>query len=303
VPGVALAEGENVITVTAADAAGNQTSQVLTVTYTLSREEPSPLPPMVVGEVSVDQNWKHVELGPDFTDPVVVANPPSINGNQPAVVRIRNVTASGFDIRVQEWDYLDDKHKLEDVGYLVMERGSHTLPDGTRIEAGRIVTNSTGAFQAFSFGQPFETAPVLIATISTVNETDAVVCRLRDVGTQGFGLTMQEQQANTQEHASETISYIAWEPSSGTFGARNFEVGRTPVAVSHKFYSISFSQGFDASPVFVADMQTANGMNPAGLRWKNKTAGGVEVQVDEEQSLNRETKHVPEAVGYMAFSR
>ena len=55
-----------------------------------------------IGEVSVDQNWKRVEFGGSFQDPIVVAKSLSCNGGDPAVVRIRNVDATGFEIRVQE---------------------------------------------------------------------------------------------------------------------------------------------------------------------------------------------------------
>ncbi len=90
------------------------------------------------GEVEVNHEWQRVTFTQSFVDPVVVAKPLSYNGSHPAVVRIRNVNATGFDIRVQEWDYLDGNHTLETVGYLVMESGSYTLEDGTRVEAGQV---------------------------------------------------------------------------------------------------------------------------------------------------------------------
>jgi hypothetical protein len=59
-----------------------------------------------------------------FIDPVVVANPLSHSDTAPAVVRIRPVD-TGFELRIQEWDYLDGTHASEIVNYIVMERGHH----------------------------------------------------------------------------------------------------------------------------------------------------------------------------------
>jgi hypothetical protein len=55
--------------------------------------------------------------------------------------------------------------------------------------------------------------------------------------------------------------------------------------------------------MFIADMQTGNGMDTANVRWQNKDAYAVEVQIDEEQSKNKEINHKTEVVGYMVFSK
>ncbi|HBN27110.1 MAG TPA: hypothetical protein DD405_06555 [Desulfobacteraceae bacterium] len=80
-----------------------------------------------------------------------------------------------------------------------------------------------------------------------------------------------------------------------------FEVGKTGDKVTKKSYNISFNQNFADPPVFIADMQTTDGGDTCNVRWKNKTGGSVNVLIDEEQSLNRETSHTSEVVGYMLF--
>ena len=49
-------------------------------------------------------------------------------------------------------------------------------------------------------------------------------------------------------------------------------------------------------------MQTADGKNTANDRWQNKNNHSVEVQINEEQSKDTETKHGTEVVGYMVFA-
>lgn len=254
------------------------------------------------GEIEVDHEWQRVTFTHAFVDPVVVAKPLSNIDSEPAVVRIDNVDATGFDIRLQEWDYLDGLHALERVGYLVMERGSHVLTDGTRVEADQFQSNDTRCCVTVMFGQVFQTTPVVLAAVTSVNESDAVVSRLRHISTTDFQFQMQEQEANTQTHATETVSYIAWEPSSGTVDGLAFEVNRTGNVVTHQPYRIDFPSTLVDIPVFLADLQTANGPDPATLRWDYKDLAGVDVHVAEEQSWDSETKHTGEAVGYLLFS-
>ena len=168
------------------------------------------------GEITVDDQWQRITFTRSFIDPVVVATPMGLNDAEPAVIRIRNVDATGFDIRLQEWDYLDGIHALETVGYLVMERGSHTLENGTKVEAGRFDTNNTSSFKTAMFAQSFSTKPVMLAAVTSFNGIDAVATRLRNISVTDFQLQMQTQEANGGGHVTETVSYIAWEPSMGT---------------------------------------------------------------------------------------
>jgi hypothetical protein len=254
------------------------------------------------GEVDVDDRWHRVELNQSFLDPVVIAKPASFNDEDPVVVRIRNVDATGFEIRVQEWDYLDDVHDPETVGYLAIERGSHVLADGTRVEAGRFESDHTSSFKTVTLGQTYPTPPVVLTAITSFKGSDAVASRIRNIGTTSFQFQMQEQEANAKKHLTETVSYLAWEPSIGAWDGWLFEVDRTGETVTDQPHNIFFEQLFFEAPVFLADMQTLNGSDPANLRWTNKSVLDVDVQVFEEQSNDSETRHVDEAVGYILIS-
>jgi hypothetical protein len=267
------------------------------------RRLPSASLKLEVGEVIVDGTWQTVAFNQTFIDPVVVCKPLSLQDSDPAVVRIRNVDSTGFEIRVQEWDYLDDAHASESVGFIAMERGSYTLANGTRVEAGRFETDSAKKFVAMTFDQPFGVVPVVITAVSSFNELDTVTTRLRNITTAGFDFRMQEQELNAPKHALETVSFIAWEPSAGVIDELTFEVDRTLDAVTQKFYTIQYTQAFSNIPAFLADMQTSDGQDTANLRWKNKDIYGIDIQVDEEQSRNRERKHTSEVVGYMVFGK
>ncbi|HKI51044.1 MAG TPA: SdrD B-like domain-containing protein [Geothermobacteraceae bacterium] len=261
-----------------------------------------PSPIFEVGTVSLNHNWTTVNLTTTFSNPVVVAKPLSLNGSDPSVVRIRNVTGSSFDIRLQEWDYLDGFHTLETVSYLVVESGHHTLFTGQQVEAGIINTNrsnANGLLQPVNFSSAFPTAPIVATSVMSFNGGSAVTTRNRTVSTTGFLTVMQEEEAGDQLHNFEDLGYVAWEAGSGSSYGYNFEVGLGGGA-THNWHVVNYGP-FAASPAVVMDMQTTNGTDTANLRYRNKGIASVQVQVDEEQSQNNETNHGTESIGYFVF--
>jgi PKD repeat protein len=255
------------------------------------------------GEVQADSTWHTVTFRQPFVDPIVVARPPSNRDLAPALVRMRNVTSTGFEIRIQEWDYLDSVHGQETVGYLVVEQGQHRLGGTILVEAGSLLSHHTTRFVTVRFRQAFDVTPVVLTAVASAYGRDAVTTRVRKVTPSRFQVRLQEQEKNPQIHTAETIMYIAWTPSAGTLASNVvFEVQKTPDEMTHQWKTIPFIEDFTAIPVFLADLQTTDGGNPASLRWANKDFLGVDVKVAEEQSADNEMWHTTEVVGYMAFA-
>ncbi|WP_050799641.1 PKD domain-containing protein [Thiocapsa marina] len=252
-----------------------------------------------VGELSVNHEWQWVTFGRAFTDPIVVANPASTNDAEAATVRISGVEANGFWIRIQEWDYLDGKHAFETVTYVAMEKGTHELPSGERIEAGTIMQSASTT--AIGFAETFPTTPVVFATVASIDDTRAVTTRISNVNGDGFSMRMDQQENDKAGHGSETITYIAWQPSQGSLDGVQFAIGVTGNSFRDQPSTLSFAAGFTETPVFLAHMQTANGGDTAALRYRNLTSTDVEVQVQEEQSRDAETAHAAESVGWAIF--
>ncbi|HEY49204.1 MAG TPA: oligosaccharyl transferase, archaeosortase A system-associated [Dehalococcoidia bacterium] len=265
---------------------------------------PTPTPPpfaIEVGKLSLNRNWQTIHLTESFTAPVVLAKPLSYNGVEPAVVRIRNVTAESFDIRLQEWDYLDGFHSTEEVSWLAIEKGHWILPNGAGVEAGDSTINLTGvpSFADIDFSPAFSSRPVVISSVTTCNDAEAVVTRNGNVTAAGFYAAMQEQEANVQEHPQETLSYVAWEPGRGTVDGIDYEVGQHSGVT--KYWAMVSYGGFASPPRFLADMQSSNGVDTCNLRYQNLTGSGVYIKIDEEQSADSEKSHAAEDVGYLVF--
>jgi hypothetical protein len=123
------------------------------------------VPGVKIGRVDgVTGEWTRVDYGQLILDPVVVAGPASLNGSDPGVVEVRNVTSLSFEIRFHEWDYLDGIHTTgETVSYVVTERGITVLPSGAHIEAGTIAATPT--MTEVLFESPFPETPVVISTV------------------------------------------------------------------------------------------------------------------------------------------
>ncbi len=267
--------------------------------------EPDPQQPQLeIGELEIDYQWQRIPFEKIFWEPpIVVAKALSAQDATPATVRIRNIDSTGFEIRVQEWDYLYDTHGYETVSYLAMEPGSWQLADGTKIEANRLETNAAKFWESVVFKQPFDINPVVLAAVNTEHEVDAVITRLKNIDVEQFQVRMYEQEINSKSHAVETISYIAWEPSTGTLDGVPFEVGMTPNKVKHKPYAIDYQSAFSVPPMFLADMQTTDGADTSNVRCRGNSANGIEVWIQEEQSKNSEMRHTTETIGYMSIGQ
>lgn len=260
-----------------------------------------------VGRVTVTDQWRSISLNRAFRDPVVVAKPATSNDAAPGVVRLRNVSEEGFELRFQEWFYLDDVHAPESVSYLAVERGRWRLLSGREVAAGTVETaNSLPLDQPFarvSFRQPFNSLPVVISSVGTFAGEDTVDTRLANVTVKGFEVILQEQESRGG-HLPETIHWIAWEIGDGPVRVSEqmgYQAGWM-VGVADAFRTFGFERVVpSSSPCFLADIQTFNDPDPANVRIRSLTRLEVALQISEEQSKDPETAHGPEVVGYVVF--
>ena len=256
-------------------------------------------PPGEAGTVRTGQpdagTWHGVGFGGDRDTPVVISQPLSAAGSHPSHPRLRGVDDGGYQFRIEEWDYLDGGHKTETAGYLAMDAGTSTLPGSTTVEAGWVTTDETVADVAFT--QWYPTTPVVLTQAQTFWGGDPVVTRQRNLTRAGTSVRLQESEADG-DHKNEIVGYVALEPGTSELDDRPMEAGRTGDVVTDAWHRIDFERSYDA-PAFVADLQTSHGTDTAGLRYRHLDGSGVDVRVEEAQSVDGETRHVSEVVGYL----
>ena len=153
--------------------------------------------------------WQTVRLEGVYNDPVIVVGPATPNGIEAVSFRVRNVTSTSFEINMNEFDFNDGYHIVEEVSWLAIEKGVHTLPSGQVIQAGYRELNEQ--FSSISFEQEFSEVPVVMSQVVSENGDTVLVTRQRDVTSLGFSAALQEQESFTGEITDETVSWIAIE--------------------------------------------------------------------------------------------
>ncbi len=260
-------------------------------------------------EIQVDHNWRRYDFSESYLDPVVIASPPTSNDPQPATVRIRNLSSTGFELRIENWLSAGTTHAPETLNILVTERGSYTLRDGTKIEAGSVTVSNS--FSTVNFAEAFSFAPVVLTQVKTANDATAVTSRLEKVSPDSFAIKLQRQEASLNSKRKvplhkqlEEVDYIAWQVGLGEInsgGLLYVEAGPTSQHFDHNWAEVRFTDQFSSLPFFFAAMQTSNDQDPAAMRMKDAGNASVLLRVEEEMSYDAENIHGQEEVGFVVI--
>ena len=253
---------------------------------------------MEIGEINVNEMWQRINFQQAFMDPVVVIKPLSFYGAHPDVIRVNGIDQQGFWVRIQEWDYRDAGHGFDLANYLVIERGRHQLDNGTWLEAGSILTTATNAYEYQGFSQGFASPPVVLASVSSFNATQAVSARLNRVNHSGFFVGLLDQDAYDVRSVPERIDFVAWESSFGVMQNLRFEVGRMGEAVNAMTYRVFYQEDYASTPFFMGDLLTTNNVDGANLRINFIDSDRVDFWVQGAKEVDMTTSQVSEDVGY-----
>ncbi|SFC74014.1 DUF4082 domain-containing protein [Tropicimonas isoalkanivorans] len=254
---------------------------------------------VVVASQSSANVWQTVTFSETLDNPSVVMSAMSQNGADPFTIRVRNVTDHGFEYQIDEWDYLDGKHMAETLAWVAIESGVHTLADGRTIAAGEttVGANRTSVdFGDVSFGKN----AVVFGQVTDDGNAFAVNDRIERVGSNGFAVRLEQQEASVGKISAESFDWIAIEKGASSDGTQL--AGVTDDAICHDATSIGFAAGMvDESFAFLTDMQTRDGGNSATVGVLAVDADGATIEITEETSKDRETAHCHEVVGYAGF--
>jgi len=272
--------------------------------------------------------WVPVRFTNTYTDPVVVASGISMKDDEPAHPRVRNVTATGFEIRIEEWDYQDDVHDTEMLTYIVAEKnettgGNKIKIDGTdrKVWAGVITTNTTmysGSFNTVTKNLAFGTTPVVFAGVSTFNSTRPVVGRVTDISSSNFRVFLQNEETYSdipsQHPASEEIHWIAFEKDRGISDYTGLgieidcckDVDDTIDGGAWQGWK-SGGSFFETTPTLAVGMQDidndSDGRDPEYFRYDTVNIAGFNAKFDEDKSRDSETGGGNDKLGWLAVER
>lgn len=250
--------------------------------------------------------WNAVTFTRTFAvAPVVVMGPSTQTNGEPLVVRVRNVTTTGFEYQLDEWDYINGYHPAETVHFFALTPGTHVF--GTqRWQVGRVTgVNRTNTAVALS---GFTAAPVVLGQVeSTVNSSGvtgkgvkALKTRISGVTTTNFQVKVETQELDTAAISNESIGYIAVSTGTGFLDGKVLSAVRSTAAVTSTLATVTFPAS-RTNPVLIAQTQSANEADPGELRMASLGSTSVQLRFNEEASAAAETTHVAEDLGYIVL--
>ena len=274
------------------------------------------------------QSWTSVSfLQPFDTRPLVLVLPTQ-QGGDPATLRIRNVTTTGFEVVQTEPTANDGQHVTMNTAYLAIEPGDHVLPNGTRIAAIEVATSAFAnrligtSWQTAAFPTAFTATPTVVAQIQTMNNETGnppnassvpfMDAGIRNVTNGSLQLTLEraESVAGTVT-SSERVAVVAIDNLSDVsfvdaFGTSvRLQSMSTPdniVGWDDNCVINNYPVAFGAAPVVVASTMRRDGNNGGWLRRCSASASGIGLTIDEDLDTDSERSHTTEAAGVIAAS-
>jgi len=252
----------------------------------------------VISQEDSDQ-WTSILFDQPFSEPpVVVLGPASYSASEETILVIRNVTEDGFEVQINEWDYLDGIHQAESFDYIAALPGVHDI-GGLTLTAQSVSANHN--FTTVTFPHSFESKPVAFAQLRVGEQIrQSATTRMGGLSAGSVKVRLEEQEADNGTHADETINVIAIESGEGVIDNKRIMTFRPDV--THDWTKLKFETTMK-SPLVVCHMETVNGGDPATLRLKGLVNGSVQLKVQEEQSSDPETDHTSEKVSCVVMER
>ncbi|HEY6915674.1 MAG TPA: T9SS type A sorting domain-containing protein, partial [Paludibacter sp.] len=188
---------------------------------------------------------------------IILGAPTNSNSSVLLSARAKYYSLSRFTLQVAPWAYqkVTSLAKEESVPYLVSNIGSYDF--GTlKAKAGK--TPVTAAWTPVVFSTPFDTIPVVFANQLNPGSAFATTVRVRNITKTGFEARLQKETAITTALGTETVSYFAITPGTGTIDNKKVIVGRTADKAVSTIYSTIYYGDSIANPIFISQMQTCN---------------------------------------------
>lgn len=258
----------------------------------------------------------------------IVAGLATNEGTDPAALRIRNVTLTGFEVAALEPTGSNGLQPGMTVDYVAIEPGVHKFPNGTEIAAGKLSTTAMqGKFvtaswsPAVSFGTTFASTASVVAAIQTMNSELMAPANMISspfmtaatlnptTSTIQFALDRAETSAGTV--VAEDIGWIAF-PSGNT--GSFLDALNTPISwdaritsdtivglgngcTTHTFTGTSWP---DAR--IVGSKNRRDGVDGGWLRRCSLSGTSIGLVIDEDTGNDNERNHTTESAALLSFS-
>jgi len=264
--------------------------------------------------------WTTVDLGQTYNSLVVVATPIyPVGVTTPVVTRISNVTNSGFDVKLDRADGLNDAVAF-DVSVIAVDEGVYTqATDGVTMEAVKYTSTvtaykNTWVAESRSYQNTY-TNPVVVGQVMSDNDSNwsvfwsmgASAGSPTDSANLNVGKHVGEDPNKTR--ADETIGYIVIESGTGTIDGIGYEAGigaDNVQGVTNSSTPYIYNLSGDLSNASAAAV-SQTGMDGIDGSWA-VLAGSpafstttIGIYACEDRLSDAEQKHTTEQVAYLIF--
>ncbi len=238
-------------------------------------------------------------------DPVIALTSTNYGGHKFALRVIEVQTdpgtglATGFTFTIDEWENHDGAHPaVEDINWIAVEAGTHTLPDGRVIQAGYADADSDG--ETVALDAAFAAPPVVVSTVASDRFASTVTSEPSDVTADDFLLRVEEAESQDGVHGLERVGWIAIQ----TGGDATSGTASNADSVNHQWDTYGLGADF-ADPIVIASAQTQDGRDTGTVIFRNldATDDEIDLQFEEDTTTGDDGFHVNEVVGVAAFER
>ncbi|MGD2069498.1 MAG: PKD domain-containing protein [Gemmatimonadota bacterium] len=290
----AVPVGSDSFEYTVADVYGNRDTATVAVTLVDSGGEVVGVVGRITGLTDASQTISFgTDFGVSFDNPVVIAQPITLNGGNDATLEITEVRSGSFRARIANTPPALPNHFVgEDASYLVVEGGSWEISPGVWLDAGVFETDVTyfGPNDYSSAGPrtvllpetyPAGQVPLVLTQLQTNNAGSWSQPRLVDLTEERFTVALQrgevDQQARVPHPAKERVGWLAITRGTGAWSGRTHAAGglTCPGGAHPMFCILEFPVAFAEPPNLLAQIETLDDPEPAFLRYQNLSADQV----------------------------
>jgi len=269
---------------------------------------------------SVGYNWKHVNFSNSYSDAIVVcSNVLASSNDSEAVVRINNITANGFDVKIQTPNDVDPNY-MTDVYCIVSDEGSYSVP--FKYEAHKVLsTNTSGNSNPNNWTEDVSSSivhsyskPAVLGQVMSYNDSDFSVFWSFDCDSRknrpfqsgmsdGICVGKHVGEIN-EERADEMLGYIVAE--SGIYELKDFSMA-VNYGKSIKGVGDAPAYSFTLDKAYTHGVVTKEAENAGHGGWSvlygfSPFGTSLDLAIDEETVVGDTTRrHIGEDVAYWVF--
>ena len=281
--------------------------------------------------------WTKINFQQQYITPPAVFMLSTNQGGNPAIVRVRNITTTGFEALPLEPSGEDGGHTNMGAHYLAVEYGVHQFPDGTIMEVGstdlqlELQYGAKSGFSPFTptgyksllFAQPFTQRPNFFHSLQTLNSVDSnppnnalipfltIAVETGSLSANGVNIALEASETEFGLVNSETVAYLAVEPGFD----RAFTDDNGVEVIWESFFTgfavdgwtdgcnyFSFTNNFLVAPLVVASKNSRVGTDGGWLRSCNLRTDRLGLVVDEDRDGDNERTHPNEEASILAMT-